>query len=63
MTTAALATGNTALVKPSTQTRGIAQAMCDILWQAGVPEDVLQFRARRGPRPSATCWCAIPAWP
>ena len=43
MTTAALATGNTALVKPSTQTRGIAQAMCDCLWQAGVPKDVLQF--------------------
>ena len=43
MTTAALATGNTALVKPSTQTRGVAQAMCDILWQAGVPKDVLQF--------------------
>ncbi len=43
MTTAALATGNTAVVKPSTQTRGIAQAMCEILWQAGVPADVLQF--------------------
>ena len=43
MTTAALAVGNTAVVKPSTQTRGIAQAMCEILWQAGVPADVLQF--------------------
>ena len=43
MTTAALAVGNTAIVKPSTQTRGIAQAMCEILWQAGVPADVLHF--------------------
>ena len=43
MTTAALAVGNTAMVKPSTQTRGIAQAMCEIFWQAGVPADVLHF--------------------
>ncbi|MEN6459725.1 MAG: proline dehydrogenase family protein [Thermoguttaceae bacterium] len=43
MTVAALSVGNPALVKPSTQTRGIAQAMCDILWQAGVPRDVLHF--------------------
>ena len=43
MTTAALAVGNTAVVKPSTQTRAIAQMMCEILWQAGVPADVLHF--------------------
>jgi RHH-type proline utilization regulon transcriptional repressor/proline dehydrogenase/delta 1-pyrroline-5-carboxylate dehydrogenase len=43
MTTAALVTGNTAIVKPSTQTRGIARLMCEILWQSGVPADVLQF--------------------
>jgi RHH-type proline utilization regulon transcriptional repressor/proline dehydrogenase/delta 1-pyrroline-5-carboxylate dehydrogenase len=43
MTAAALATGNTAVVKPSTQTRGIAQAMCEALWTAGVPRDALQF--------------------
>jgi RHH-type transcriptional regulator, proline utilization regulon repressor / proline dehydrogenase / delta 1-pyrroline-5-carboxylate dehydrogenase len=43
MTTAALATGNTVLVKPSTQTRGVALEMCRILWSAGVPKDVLQF--------------------
>jgi RHH-type proline utilization regulon transcriptional repressor/proline dehydrogenase/delta 1-pyrroline-5-carboxylate dehydrogenase len=43
MTTAALVTGNTAIVKPSTQTRGIARRMCEILWQAGVSADVLQF--------------------
>jgi RHH-type transcriptional regulator, proline utilization regulon repressor / proline dehydrogenase / delta 1-pyrroline-5-carboxylate dehydrogenase len=43
MTAAALAVGNTAVVKPSTQTRGVAQAMCDALWSAGVPRDVLHF--------------------
>ncbi len=43
MTTAALVTGNTAIVKPSTQTRGIAKLMCEILWSSGVPADVLQF--------------------
>ena len=43
MTTAALVTGNAVIVKPSTQTPGIAQAMCEILRQAGVPADVLQF--------------------
>ena len=43
MTTAALSVGNTAVVKPSSQTRGIAQTLCEILWRAGVPADVLQF--------------------
>ena len=48
MTTAALVTGNTAMVKPSGQTPGIARVMCEILWQAGVPADVLQFLAGPG---------------
>jgi len=43
MTLAALATGNTAVLKPSTQTPGIARLLCEILWEAGVPQDVLQF--------------------
>ncbi|MBN2021584.1 MAG: proline dehydrogenase family protein [Pirellulales bacterium] len=43
MTLAALATGNTAVVKPSTQTPGIARLVCEILWEAGVPADALQF--------------------
>ena len=43
MTVAALATGNTAIVKPSSQTRGTAKAMCEVLWEAGVPRGVLQF--------------------
>jgi RHH-type transcriptional regulator, proline utilization regulon repressor / proline dehydrogenase / delta 1-pyrroline-5-carboxylate dehydrogenase len=43
MTAASLSVGNTALVKPSSQTRAIAQMICEILWQAGVPSDVLQF--------------------
>jgi RHH-type proline utilization regulon transcriptional repressor/proline dehydrogenase/delta 1-pyrroline-5-carboxylate dehydrogenase len=28
---------------PATQTRGVAKAMCEILWQAGFPKDVLHF--------------------
>ena len=35
-------------MKPSTQTRGIAQAMCEILWAAGVPSDVLHFLPGEG---------------
>jgi RHH-type transcriptional regulator, proline utilization regulon repressor / proline dehydrogenase / delta 1-pyrroline-5-carboxylate dehydrogenase len=48
MTTAALAVGNPVLVKPSTQTRAVAQAMCECLWKAGVPRDVLHFLAGSG---------------
>ena len=48
MTTAALVTGNTVIVKPSAQTMGIAKVMCDILWQSGVPADVLQLLAGPG---------------
>jgi RHH-type proline utilization regulon transcriptional repressor/proline dehydrogenase/delta 1-pyrroline-5-carboxylate dehydrogenase len=43
MTTASLVAGNTAIVKPSAQTPGIARAMCEALWQAGVPADALQL--------------------
>jgi RHH-type proline utilization regulon transcriptional repressor/proline dehydrogenase/delta 1-pyrroline-5-carboxylate dehydrogenase len=43
MTTAALVTGNTAIVKPSSQTRGIARLLCEMLWQAGIPGDVLNY--------------------
>ena len=43
MTAAALVVGNTAVVKPSTQTRAIARAMCEILWLAGIPSGVLHF--------------------
>ena len=51
MTVAALATGNTVIVKPAEQTPGIARVMCDVLWRAmsdaglqGVrPHDVLHF--------------------
>ena len=43
MTAAALVTGNPAIVKPAEQTPGIALRMCEALWEAGVPRDVLQF--------------------
>ena len=50
MTTAALVTGNCALVKPSGQTPGVARRMCEVLWEAGVPPDVLQFLPGPGSR-------------
>lgn len=43
MTVAGLATGNAAVVKPAEQTPEIAWAICEALWRAGVPRDVLQF--------------------
>lgn len=41
MTTASLVAGNTVVLKSAEQTPLIAQKMCEILWQAGVPRDVL----------------------
>jgi RHH-type proline utilization regulon transcriptional repressor/proline dehydrogenase/delta 1-pyrroline-5-carboxylate dehydrogenase len=49
MTAAALATGNTAILKPSSRTRGIARLLCEILWQTGAPAEVLQFLPGGGP--------------
>ncbi len=43
MTTAALVTGNCAIVKPSRQTVGIARTITEILWDSGIPKDVLHF--------------------
>jgi len=40
---AALASGNTVILKPAPETVAIAKAFVDILWHAGVPQDVLQF--------------------
>ncbi|MHC4416185.1 MAG: proline dehydrogenase family protein [Planctomycetota bacterium] len=48
MTSAAVVAGNAVLVKPSRQTPGIARAMCEILWEAGVPRDALQLIAGPG---------------
>ncbi|MCH7791885.1 MAG: bifunctional proline dehydrogenase/L-glutamate gamma-semialdehyde dehydrogenase, partial [Planctomycetes bacterium] len=43
MTTAALVTGNCAIVKPARPTVGIARLITEILWDAGFPRDVLHF--------------------
>lgn len=43
MTVAALVTGNAAILKPAEQTPAIALRLCEALWQAGVPRDVLHF--------------------
>ncbi|MHC4947390.1 MAG: proline dehydrogenase family protein [Planctomycetota bacterium] len=48
MTVAALVTGNTVIVKPAEQTPGIARVLCEILWEAGAPRDVLQFLPGQG---------------
>jgi RHH-type proline utilization regulon transcriptional repressor/proline dehydrogenase/delta 1-pyrroline-5-carboxylate dehydrogenase len=48
MTVAALSTGNTAVVKPAEQTPVIASIMCDLLWQAGIPRDVLHLATGPG---------------
>jgi RHH-type proline utilization regulon transcriptional repressor/proline dehydrogenase/delta 1-pyrroline-5-carboxylate dehydrogenase len=36
------------IAKPAEQTPGIAKAVCDILWSAGVPRDVLHYCHARG---------------
>ncbi len=48
MTAAALVCGNTVLTKPAEQTPGIAKVLCEILWQAGAPRDVLAFLPGQG---------------
>jgi len=40
---ASLAAGNTVILKPAPETVATAKALVDILWQAGIPSDVLQF--------------------
>ena len=40
---AALAAGNTVILKPAPETRRTAWLLAEQLWEGGVPEDVLQF--------------------
>ncbi|MEM1032314.1 MAG: aldehyde dehydrogenase family protein, partial [Myxococcota bacterium] len=40
---AALATGNTVILKPAPETVMTAYLLCDAFWRAGVPKEVLQF--------------------
>ncbi len=54
MTSAALAAGNAAIVKPSQQTPAIAKIMCEILREAGVPADALHFMPGPGRTVGAT---------
>ena len=48
MTVAALVTGNTVIVKPAEQTPGVAMRLCQMLWEAGIPREVLQLLPGRG---------------
>ncbi len=52
---AALATGNCVLAKPAEQTRRIGQRAIELLHQAGIPRDVLQFT----PGPGRTIGAAL----
>ncbi len=55
MTVAALATGNTAVVKPAEQTPGIARVLVDILYEAGTPREALHLL----PGPGETVGAAL----
>ena len=48
MATASLVCGNPTILKPAEQTPGIARVLCEILWKAGVPRDVLHFLPGEG---------------
>ena len=48
MTVAALVTGNPVLLKPAEQTPAIARALCQLLWEAGIPKDILHFLPGKG---------------
>jgi len=43
MATAAIVSGNTVVLKPSSDAPTIAYKMCEILWAAGLPDGVLNF--------------------
>jgi len=43
MTMAAVVTGNTVVLKPSSDSPAIAYKFCELLWEAGLPRDVVQF--------------------
>jgi len=45
---AALAAGNTVILKPASDTVLIAYRLCECFWQAGVPKTALQFMPCRG---------------
>lgn len=52
---AALVTGNSVAAKPAEQTMAIAQAFVDVLWESGVPRDVLTLM----PGPGETIGAAL----
>ncbi|QDS96853.1 bifunctional proline dehydrogenase/L-glutamate gamma-semialdehyde dehydrogenase [Adhaeretor mobilis] len=45
---AALAAGNTTIIKPASDTAMIAYRVCECFWEAGVPKEALQFLTGRG---------------
>ncbi len=43
MTSAALVTGNTAVLKPAEQSPWVAYHMCELFWECGIPAGVLNY--------------------
>ncbi len=50
---AALAAGNTVILKPSIETALVARILCECFWQAGIPREALQLVLCDGPETSA----------
>jgi 1-pyrroline-5-carboxylate dehydrogenase len=48
MTSAALAAGNTVILKPASQSPWIAYKMCELFWNQGLPDGVLNFMTGSG---------------
>jgi RHH-type proline utilization regulon transcriptional repressor/proline dehydrogenase/delta 1-pyrroline-5-carboxylate dehydrogenase len=48
MAVAALVTGNPVVLKPAEQTLGIAKILVDVLYESGIPKDVLHFLPGQG---------------
>ena len=49
---AALAAGNTVILKPATETALVARVLCECIWEAGVPRQAVQLVVCDGPEAS-----------
>ncbi len=53
---AALAAGNTVILKPATETALVARVLCECIWEAGVPRQAVQLVVCDGPEASNICF-------
>ena len=63
MTTAALVTGNTVIMKPAEQSAVIGAKLMEVFQEAGLPRGRGRATCRASARRSARCWSSIPTWP